>query len=105
MVNSRHTLKSQRNIIATQQIGAAASLTLEQQIAFFDAEIKSARGWATYYARRKEAKHAANSLATVARFEQKREILLAKLYASQMPNIGGACVLIDLQTQFKEGEL
>lgn len=70
--------------IRKHQTGSVAELTLPEQIAFLDGEI----------AKLEAMSHIITSAASAAEgFRVKRERLLAILYASKMPDIGGAFVL------------
>lgn len=96
------TSKGREEIINREQTGAAAEFTLEERIAVLDKQIDTAKSWIVYYKGKKAAViYSKESIAklvsthqdTVDRLEMKREILLAQLYASNMPDIGGAFVL------------
>jgi hypothetical protein len=102
MVNSHHTQANRERIINTQQSGAASEPTLPEKIAFYDGEIKKAKGWISYYTNPRKPKNAnpkmaATHAAMVASFEKKREALRALLYVQQldeaMPTFGGAMKL------------
>jgi cation transport regulator ChaC len=98
MVNSHHTQENRERVIEREQTGKA-EMSLPEQIAFYDEEIRKAKSWITYYANPKNPKNknpklAATYTALVAKLEMKREIALAKLYASQMPDIGGTVKLV-----------
>jgi cation transport regulator ChaC len=93
MVNSHHTQENRERVIEREQTGKA-EMSLPEQIAFYDEEIRKAKSWITYYANPKNPKLAATYTALVAKLEMKREVALAHLYASQMPDIGGTVKLV-----------
>ena len=113
MVNSHHTNASRENIIRTQQTGAAAELTLLEQIAILDDEIRKAKSWAEYYTnpknpKAKNPKMALSHTTVASNLEMKREELKALYYVSLMPTLDEALADFDAETlamQWEQNEL
>jgi hypothetical protein len=87
------TPKGRNKIIDREQTGSAA-MTLPEQVAFYDEEIRKAKSWIAFYTNPKNRKSinpkmAATYTALAAKLENEREICLAKLYASKLRNIKG----------------
>ena len=93
--------------IEKHQTGAVAEKTLPEQIEFLDGEIKKQKSWIDFYKSPRQkrvhsdewiSKTVAVYETTLTSLEWKREVLLAKLYASKMPDIGGAMMLAQAQS-------
>ena len=103
------TKAGREKVITREQTGAASEMTLAEQVEFLDGEIKKAQSWIAYYSNPRAKsrlsetqvqKQIASYQGIVDGFAMKREVALAKLYASNMPDIGGALLMAKSAVQY-----